>query len=186
MAVEKVFASGDLITLDLPSDLQVKDWGKDGQFVEKGPLLYTYGMKGDRRIDETEERSSKDFPAYNIYPDKPFNYAILPEEGLSFEKAPVPTRPWSLEDAPLTVKVKARQVHSWRITRKKVIEPVYNLYTRPWVRERKEGNFTFTPRYPASKKALLSKGLGEKETITLVPYGAAKVRITVFPKLPKD
>ena len=110
----------------------------------------------------------------------------MPEEGLSFEKAPVPTRPWSLEDAPLTVKVKARQVHSWRITRKKVIEPVYNLYTRPWVRERKEGNFTFTPRYPASKKTLLSKGLGEKETITLVPYGAAKVRITVFPKLPKD
>lgn len=186
VAVEKVFTSGDLITLDLPSDLQVKDWGKDGQFVEKGPLLYTYGMKGDRRIDETEERSSKDFPAYNIYPDKPFNYAILPEEGLQFEKAPVPTRPWSLEDAPLTVKVKARQVHSWRITRKKVIEPVYNLYTRPWVRERKEGNFTFTPRYPASKKALLSKGLGEKETITLVPYGAAKVRVTVFPKLPKD
>ena len=31
-----------------------------------------------------------------------------------------------------------------------------------------------------------SKGLGEKETITLVPYGAAKVRITVFPKLPND
>ncbi|MBQ8236447.1 MAG: hypothetical protein IJZ37_07185, partial [Clostridia bacterium] len=29
-------------------------------------------------------------------------------------------------------------------------------------------------------------GLGDPETITLIPYGAAKVRITVFPKLPKE
>ena len=186
VTIEKVFSTGDMITLDLPSGLEVKDWGKDGQYVEKGPLVYTYGMKGDRKIDESEEHSSKDFPAYNIYPDKPFNYAILPEEGLKFEKAPMPERPWSLEDAPLTVTVKARQVHSWKITRTKVIQPVYNLYTRPWKRERKEGNFVFTPRYPASKKALLSQGLGEKESITLVPFGAAKVRITVFPKLPKE
>ncbi len=178
--------TGDLLTLDLPGTLTVKDWGKDGQFVEKGPLVYTYGMKGDRQIDEQEERSSADFPAYNTYPDKPFNYAIVPEEGLQFEKAPMTENPWSIEQTPLTITCKARKVHSWKITHKNFIEPVYNLYTRPWVRERKEGKFTFTPRYPASKKALLSQGLGELETITLVPYGSAKVRITVFPKLPKD
>lgn len=186
VTVNRVFKNGDLLILNLPSEIKVRDWGKDGQFVEKGPLVYTYGMKGDRQIDEKEDRCSKDFPAYNIYPDKPFNYGILPEEGLTFEKAPVPTRPWSIEDTPFTIKVKARRVHSWKIKKRNSIDPVYNLYTRPWVREHKEGRFTFTPRYPASKKALLSKGLGEPETITLVPYGAAKVRVTVFPKLPKD
>lgn len=186
VTVERLFANGDLLILNLPSEISVKDWGKDGQFVEKGPLLYTYGMKGDRQIDENEPHSSPDFPAYNIYPDKPFNYAILPEEGLTFEKAPVKEYPFTIENTPFTIRVKARKVNSWKIKKRNSIDPVYNLYTRPWVREHKTGKFIFTPRYPASKKSLLSEGLGEIETITLVPYGAAKVRVTVFPKLPKD
>lgn len=182
--IQRVFRNGDLVSLDLPSELEVKDWGPDGRFVEKGPLLYTYGMKGDRQIDEKEERQTKEFPAYNIYPDKPFNYAILPEKGLSFRKTRMGENPWSIEGTPYSISVKARRIPSWRTVTRTAIHPVYNLYTRPWKREEKKGKFVFTPRYP-SAKTIAKNGVGEIENITLVPYAVAKVRVTVFPKLDK-
>ncbi len=178
----RVFNNSDVLTLSLPSEIEVKKWGKDGIYVEKGPLLYTYGMKGERHIDESEEKSTPDFPAYNIYPDKPWNYAILPEEGFEFSKEDASDKPWSVETAPLRITCKARRVHSWKLKTRKIIHPVYNLYTRPWVRETKKGKFLFTPPYP-SKEAIKKGGLGESETITLVPYASAKVRITVFPQI---
>jgi hypothetical protein len=47
--------------------------------------------------------------------------------------------------------------------------------------ETKKGDFLFTPPLPTD--AFMEKnGLGEEETITLVPYACAKVRLTVFPK----
>ena len=181
--VTKEFVEGDCLTLTFPSEAKVKTWA-DGLYVEKGALLYTYGMKGDRQIDEKEERSTKEFPAYNIYPDKPWNYALVADTDPEFVNAEAGENPWSIEGTPFSIKVTARRVPAWKLKKKTVIHPVYNLYTRPWKREEKKGNFLFTPPYP-KRKTMETASLGEKETITLVPYGCAKVRVTVFPKADK-
>lgn len=183
--ITKTFEEGDTIILMLPSEAKVLNWGKDGMYIEKGPLVYSYGMKGDRQIDTQEERSSKEFPAYNTYPDKPWNYGLPEDTTVEFVKTEMGENPWSIEGTPFTIKVQAKKVNGWKITKKNVIHPVYNLYTRPWKRETKEGTFVFTPRYPTAK-TLKNQGVGEMETISLVPYGAAKVRVTVFPKIKKD
>lgn len=181
--IERVFSDGDTVEANFPSVARVCDYHGQGYFVEKGPLVYTLGMKGERHIDADEERSTKDFPAYNIYPDKPWNYAVCPDTAVAVNKAaPMSDEPWDVDRVPLTLTVDAREVKDWKLKHAKKVKQVQNLYTVPWVMTEKEGDYTFTPRHP-SDEFIKKHGLGEREKITLVPYGAAKVRLTVFPKI---
>ena len=61
------------------------------------------------------------------------------------------------------------------------MKQVYDLYKK--LSREKDGDFVFTPSLPQNLK---KNDVGEKELITLVPVGAAKLRITVFPKIHKD
>ena len=183
--VEKEFVSGDTITLKLTSSVKVQTT-KEGAYVEKGPLLFTYGMFGDRRIDKTEKNSTKKFPAYNIYPDKDWNYGLCTdEESLKSIKVitqDIKDHPFDIRTTPIKIQVSARKINGWTLEERSFIKPVYNLYERPWKRELKKGKFTFTPKLPTDE-FINKNGLGEKETITLVPYGAGKIRLTVFKNL---
>ena len=179
-AVNGLYSEGDTLTLSLPAILRRVDYGKNGVYVERGPLLFTYGMYGDRQIDKEDEKSTPDFPAYNIYPDKKWNYALCEGE-MTLTRQEVGENPWTIENAPMTVTVKAREVNGWQLQRCHTIRAVHDLYKRPWKMETKKGDFLFTPPLPTD--AFMEKnGLGEEETITLVPYACAKVRLTVFPK----
>lgn len=185
--IEREFTAGDVVTLELPSEVKVCDYHGQGNYVEKGPLVYAYGMMGDRRIDEKERRSTKKFPAYNIYPDKDWNYAICTDEKslreVKFERrGEVTDTPWSLDSVPMCITIPAKKVKGWELTHRKKVNAVHNLYTRPWKLDVQKGDFTFTPRFP-SAAAMEKNGLGETEEITLVPMAAVKVRLTIFPKI---
>ena len=179
-AIDRIYHDGDTVELHLPCELRAVEYGKNGVFVERGPLLFTYGMKGERQIDKTDGKSTRAFPAYNIYPDKKWNYALAEGEMILARHA-MSDRPWSIESAPMTVTVKAKEVKNWTLLRQKTIRAVHNLYERPWNMETKTGDFLFTPPLPTNE-FMRENGLGEEETITLVPYACAKVRLTVFPK----
>ena len=179
-AIDRIYKDGDTVELHLPSELRAVEYGKNGVFVERGPLLFTYGMKGERQIDKTDGKSTRAFPAYNIYPDKKWNYALAEGEMILSRHA-MSDRPWSIESAPMTVTVKAKEVKNWTLLRQKTIRAVHNLYERPWNMETKKGDFLFTPPLPTNE-FMRENGLGEEETLTLVPYACAKVRLTVFPK----
>ena len=183
--VDRVFNNNDMVTLSLPSKIEVKNWGKDGVYVEKGPLVYTLGIKEKREIDTTEEKSTELFPAYNIYPAEAWNYTILPEMGFEFVTGESKGNPFALETTPFKIKCYGKQVNGWKLKTRYTIHPVFNLYTRPWKRETKKGKFLFTPPYP-SKEVIKKTGLGKTEELVLVPYGAAKVRITVFPRIDEN
>lgn len=179
-AISRTYQDGDTLCLTLPAELRRVDYGKNGVYVERGPLLFTYGMYGDRQIDKDDQKSTKAFPAYNIYPDKKWNYALCEGE-MTLQRREMTNDPWSIDNAPMTVTVKAREVNGWQLQRCHTIRAVHDLYKRPWKMETKKGDFLFTPPLPTD--AFMEKnGLGEEETITLVPYACAKVRLTVFPK----
>lgn len=185
--IDREFADGDKVVVNLPSVARILDYHGRGNYVEKGALVYTYGMKGERIVDEKEERATKDFPAYNIYPDKPWNYAICTGESadraLKVNKAAeMSDEPWDVNTTPITITVDAREVKGWKLKHCKKIKVVKELYKRPWDMKEEVGDYTFTPRHP-SAESIAKNGLGEVERITLVPYGAAKVRLTIFPKI---
>ena len=181
--IDREWNDGDKVVAYFPSEARICDYHGQGNFVEKGPLVYTFGMKGDRCIDEKEEKSTKDFPAYNIYPDKPWNKAICESSTLTVNAAaPMSDEPWSVEGAPVTISVDAREVKGWKLKHANKVKVVHGLYILPWETVEENGDYTFTPRFP-SRGFMEKNGLGERERIELVPYGAAKVRLTIFPKI---
>lgn len=179
-ALDRIWENGDEVVLNLPATLKTVDWGKNGVFVERGPLLFTYGMHGNRQIDRDDKKSTKQFPAYNIYPDKKWNYA-LDEGEMTLSRNAVTNEPWSIENAPMTVTVKAKEVAGWELIRTNKIRAVHNLYERPWKMETKTGDYLFTPPLP-TEDFVKENQKEEAEELTLVPYACAKVRLTVFPK----
>lgn len=170
---------GDTLLLYLPSEICVKDYQGEGNFVEKGPLVYAYGMYGDRQIDTTDVNSTEDFPAYNIYPDKKWNYSICTEnlDEYKFEKTEIKGNVWDIRNVPFKIKAPAVEVNDWDLERRTTI---VSGASGKWFYS-KDGDFAFTPHFP-TKNSALKHGYGKKEEITLVPLAAAKLRLTIFPK----
>ncbi len=206
------FSDGDVIELILPHELKLVDGPENGISVEYGPLVYSlrideewkphtdcYGtiLKDGRFVtDSTDLRCTKEFPVYEVYPDSPWNYALCltPEnidEKVEIIRKPMTGNPWYAENTPIKLQVPARRVHSWEIQKETsmVFEewvPVYNeegLITH-WEKlphREQKGEWLFTPALP--DREVIKKSLAtECETVTLIPYGASKLRLTVFPR----
>jgi hypothetical protein len=112
--------------------------------------------------------------------NKKWNYA-LENCNLTLTRHEMTSEPWSIENAPLTVSVKAKEVANWTLVKTNKIRAVHDLYKRPWNMETKKGEFLFTPPLP-TEDFVKENLMEESEELTLVPYACAKVRLTVFPK----
>jgi hypothetical protein len=96
---------------------------------------------------------------WQVFPSSPWNYALAvsgeDKQKLSVEELPMGESAFALAETPLKLQVKARKLPSW-LAVDGVADPV--------------------PQSPVHSSE-------PEETITLVPYGAAKLRITAFPLL---
>ncbi|WP_315339713.1 beta-L-arabinofuranosidase domain-containing protein [Hoylesella oralis] len=165
---------GDVITLHVPMALHIRRWqvNKNSASIDYGPLTLSLKIKeryvqrsstetaiGDSKWQKNADASQ--WPAWEIYADSPWNYALLvaPNSSLGiFEilKKPMPADnfPFSLENVPLEFRAKGRRIPSWKID--------------------ETGLCGVLPAEDAVKSDTL-------ETITLVPMGAARLRISAFP-----
>ena len=142
-------------------------------YFSKGPLVYSFGMKGRREIDTEEPKSSAQFPAYNIYPDRQWRYCIMEEptyipcqEAAAFDL-----------DTPLPcLEVSVEEIKNWNLEKRTRVRNYFNLYEKLY--HYKKGNFTFTPKLLSNQKIVLDDN--SRQTIRLYPYGACKLRMTVF------
>ena len=97
---------------------------------------------------------------WQVFPTSAWNCAIAvrPEdvaESISVTEAPLGQRPFSARPAPVELRVKARKLASWRA---------------------EDGAANPVPPGPVSSDQ-------PEESIALVPYAAAELRITAFPQL---
>jgi hypothetical protein len=96
---------------------------------------------------------------WQVFPRSQWNYALADSEKEierhSVQELPQHGSPFSLGAAPVKLRVKARKLPSW-LAVDGVADPV--------------------PQSPVASSE-------PEETITLVPYAAAKLRITAFPQL---
>jgi hypothetical protein len=155
--VDRTFSDGDQIVLRFPMSVTIHKWGADKVSLERGPLVYCL------RIAEDAEpvrgvKTGSDFPAWDIRPASPWNYAIALGGSDLTERVKVLTKaaegfPWDPGNAPAELQVPATRVQNWTLPDN-------------------GGN----PGFPARMK--LS---GSLETVTLVPYGATRLRLAVFP-----
>jgi hypothetical protein len=152
--VERQWKTGDAVEIHFPMRVVNSTWYNNSIAVERGPLVFSLKMGENwRRLRQTGPVSD-----WEVYPTTPWNYALMvgpKDHAASFtvrELMPG-AQPFSLEGAPVEIAVKARRLPEWQI---------------------QDDSAGPLPASPVSSKWPL-------ETISLVPYGAAKLRITAFP-----
>lgn len=180
----RLFKDGDQITLLLPMQIKTSRWPHGGISVERGPLVYALKIEEDWRIVKEETHHLPGFPAYNLYPASAWNYALdldetEPQKDVEIIYHTFTDDPWNLQSAPIELRVPARRVLRWKLSKHHTI---HSFYQGPegLKNYKLKGDFTFTPQLPAAKS--LAQRLGKKIVqITLVPYGCTKLRLTIFP-----
>ncbi|MFI5759019.1 RICIN domain-containing protein [Streptomyces sp. NPDC051569] len=154
--VDRVWNDGDRVTLRLPQRTTVLTWDADHRAVsiDHGPLTYSL------RIGERYERyaGTDDFPELAVHPAGPWNYGLAPDPAADLEfsadTGPLTADPFTQEGSPVRITVPARRIPEWIADDQQVVAPL------------QDG--------PARSTAAL-------ERVTLIPMGAARLRITAFP-----
>jgi hypothetical protein len=166
--------NNDQINVNFPMTLSVKTWkkNKNSVSVNYGPL--TYSLKIDEkyiRFDskETAQHDSKwqenanpsAWPSFEIQPGSAWNYGLagdltMPEKLFKVIKKPWPSDdyPFTISSVPIEIKAKGKKIPGWTMDQ-------YGLCAE-------------LPVSPVTTQE-------PEEEITLVPMGAARLRISAFP-----
>jgi DUF1680 family protein len=153
--IERAWRPGDRVAIVFPMKPRVSRGYNNGITIDRGPLVYSL------RIGEDWRKIRDKTPAadWEVHPATPWNYALLidekrPERSVKVVEKPVGKFPFSSEGAPVELRVKARRLPQWKMENDSAAPP---------------------PESPVKSAEPL-------ETVTLIPYGSAKLRITVFPQ----
>ncbi len=153
--IDRTWKSGDVVDLRFPMLPRVSTGYNESVSIDRGPLVFSYPI-GEDWVKLATRGMTAD---WQVFPSSSWNFALdlrqSDARGLTVQELPVSASPFSLSNPPIKLQAAARKVPAWRAV-DGVADPV--------------------PRSPVSSEE-------PEERITLVPYGAAKLRITAFPVL---
>jgi uncharacterized protein len=153
--IERTWKAGDVVELRFPMSPRVVKGYNDSISIESGPLVFSLPIE-ESWVKLRDRGMTAD---WQVFPRSQWNYALADSEKEierhSVQELPQQGSPFSLAAAPVKLRVKARKLPSW-LAVDGVADPV--------------------PQSPVASSE-------PEETITLVPYAAAKLRITAFPQL---
>jgi hypothetical protein len=156
--IEREWRPGDRVEIRLPMPVRTIPGFNGSVSVERGPLVFAL------RIGESWSRLKQTGPVtdWEVFPTSPWNYGLR-VSSFEVKEAPLARQPFNSMDPPVLLQAKARRVPQWVIVDDSAAPP------------------------PLSPVKLAAKKGGEvDETVTLIPYGAARLRITSFPVLAPD
>lgn len=176
--ISREWKKGDSVSLRVPMSLSMRRWqvNKNSVSVDYGPLTLSLKIKEryvkrdskETAIHDSQWQKNADasqWPTTEIYADSPWNYALYLNPTNALGDIEVVKKPWpadnfpfTLESVPLEFKAKGRQVPSWTLDSTKLCGVL--------------------PDECAPKAVTL-------DDITLVPMGAARLRISAFPTTDK-
>ena len=171
--IRRTWKNDDKVKLTLPMQLSLRTWqvNKNSVSVNYGPLTmslkirekYVKSDSKETAIGDSQWQKDADasqWPTYEIYPDSPWNYSLVLNKDNALKdfkvikkQWPADNFPFTQESVPLEIKTVGRQIPSWKVDQ-------YGLCHE-------------LPEADAPKR--------EKEEITLIPMGAARLRISAFP-----
>ena len=162
LVIERTWADGDQVTLHLPMRLTAAVWekNKNAVSINRGPLTFSLKI-GEKWV---RYGGTDAWPAVEVHPTTPWNYGLQidparPEASVEVaaDKKGMPAAglPFAQEAAPIELKAKARKIPEWGLDRTGLVAVL-----QP------------SPAYSAEPV----------ETVTLIPMGWARLRISAFPQ----
>jgi len=161
VVLERQWQEGDVVTLRLPMAVAVKRWEKNSNAasVDYGPL--TFSLKIGERYSRYGGTDA--WPDLEVLPTSAWNYGLVLAEknpAKSFKvvrkAGPLPTQPFTPETAPIELRASAKKIPEWK---QDLLGLVGKLHPSP------------------------VKSAEPTETVTLIPMGAARLRVTAFPTI---
>ena len=167
--IEREWKDGDEVVLNLPMEYAVRRWqvNKNSVSVDYGPLTLSLKVEEtykqmpstetavwDSKWQEGADASA--WPTFEILPGSPWNYALKVQSPVTLQRKnwPSDNNPFTLSSVPMEFKSQGRLVPDWKIDE-------YGLCgVLPYENARKSDRL---------------------DEITLVPMGAARLRISAFP-----
>ncbi len=151
--VPRTWKDGDTVSLHLPMTTSMQKWEKNQNSVSvnHGPLSYSLAI-GEKY---TRYGGTERWPEYSVYATTPWNYALEPV-GIDVVRkgGPLTGNPWTPGNSPVELRAKARKISNWQADYRDVIT-------------------TLQPSPARTTEPV--------ETVSLIPMGAARLRLTSFP-----
>ncbi|HMP74265.1 MAG TPA: glycoside hydrolase family 127 protein [Kiritimatiellia bacterium] len=182
--VKRTFKPGDVLEVHFEREVVAVKGPEDGVGFLYGPLVLALRVEAKRSVVPEDPRSTEAFPAWTMEPGSPWNFGValrpgkIPgRAGVMIEELGLVGNPWDAATCPLRVRIPARRIPGWRLIRKKKLVLKWGDHVRI-----REGDLRFMPGLP--DKEARAKAKKSEEWIELVPYGATRLRVTWFPRLP--
>jgi hypothetical protein len=157
--IEREWRKGDRVEITLPMPVRAIEGFNGSVSVERGPLVYSL------RIGEAWSKLKQTGPVadWEVYPTSPWNYGLRvdlknPSTSIQVREAPIARQPFNNSSPPVALEAKARRLPQWVIVDDSAAPP---------------------PQGPVTSRL-------EDAPVTLIPYAAARLRITSFPVLGPD
>ena len=153
--IDRTWQPGDVVELHLPMRPRAINGYRDSLSIERGPIVFSYPI-AESWLKLRDRGMTAD---WQVYPATQWNYALTEAQSgpdlLKVEELPFTKGVFTARSAPVKITTRARKLPRWRALNG-AAEPV--------------------PQSPVESSE-------PDETITLIPYAAAKLRITAFPYL---
>ena len=154
--IRRQWSAGDIVILTFHMPPRSSRWYRNSIVIERGPVVYSLPISADR-LKLTNRGRASDWQAY---PTTAWNFALAldpdhPESSLSIHEAPTETQVFTLAHTPVRIDAPAFPVPAWR------------------AQDGVADSIPDSPVVPVASENLTK--------VSLVPYAAAKLRITAFP-----
>ncbi len=154
-AVRRTWKAGDVVELRFPMKPVVSRWFHQSMAIMRGPLVFSLSP-GENWVKLRDRGLTAD---WQVFPREAWNYGLRVDEAsaakIELVETPIGARPFTSADSGVRLRVAGRRLDKWR-SEDGVAAPV------------PEGTQT---------------SMAPEEVLTLIPYGAAKLRVTAFPQL---
>ena len=153
--IDRTWNAGDRVEIKFPMTPRESRWFNNSAVLERGPLVFSYGI-GESWVKLRDRGMTSD---WQVFPTNSWNYALRldadsPEKSISVTETEIGESPFTRRHSPVQLQVKAQRLNEW-LAEDGVAAPV--------------------PPSPVKTNE-------REETIMLIPYAAAKLRITAFPQ----
>jgi hypothetical protein len=157
--LDRLWVNGDVLSYTLPLTLTTKTWtaNKNAVSLYYGPVAFSLGISEQyNRISGTD-----DWPEYEVIAKSDWNYGLIltsiSEQSIKRgKKRTGGGNPFTKDTIPINIEVRGRRIPEWKADTQNVVG--------------------LLPQSPVQSQE-------PDETLTLIPMGSARLRITAFPSI---